>query len=189
MASNVSWAALSYCWGGDSQFTLRSDTFQDLKAGIPLAKWPATLRDAIKITQYLGLQYVWIDALCIFQDSASDWRAEATLMRNVYPGAIITIIASESPSTNAGIYAPRLLGSRSACTLAFDRVTENHSEVWLRPSFRSSVHVLYSDSRMDFAGRSSGTLDVILSQRSNDVGMQQLPLDRKRPYHIAGSHV
>lgn len=145
MPSTVSWAALSYCWGGDSQFTLRSDTFQDLKAGIPLAKWPATLRDAIKITQDLGLQYIWIDALCILQDSASDWRAEATRMRDVYSGAIITIIASESPSTNAGIYAPRPLSPWSSCKLPFNRDTENHSKVWLRPSFRSSVHVSYSD--------------------------------------------
>lgn len=142
---SVSWVALSYCWGGDSKFTLRSDTFQGLKDGLLLEDWPATLRDAIKITRSLGLQYIWIDALCIMQDSASDWQAEAARMQDVYSGAAVTIIASESPSTGAGIYAPRAPSTYTPCPLKFASKNEKQTTVWLRPSIRNAVDASYTD--------------------------------------------
>lgn len=67
-----SYVALSYCWGGDSTFVLNVKTIGFLQEGIPLADYPATLRDAIIITRSLGIQYLWIDALCIRQDSAEE---------------------------------------------------------------------------------------------------------------------
>jgi len=142
---SVYWVALSYCWGGDSEFKLRSETFQGLKDGILLEDWPATLRDAIKITRSLGLEYIWIDAQCIMQDSESDWAAEAARMQDVYSGAAVTIIASESPSTGAGIYAPRPLTTYMPCPILFKKSTEEQSTVWLRPSIRNAVDLSYTD--------------------------------------------
>jgi hypothetical protein len=54
---------------------------------------PKTFRDAIVITKELGIQYIWIDSLCIIQDSASDWAYEASRMASVYLGALVTIAA------------------------------------------------------------------------------------------------
>ena len=78
------WIALSYCWGGDSQFVFNDRTMDNLQKGIPLNSFPATLRDAVIITRSLGIRYIWIDALCIKQDSAEDWAREAAKMREVY---------------------------------------------------------------------------------------------------------
>lgn len=33
---------------------------------------PPTIQDALRVTQTLGFQYIWIDALCIMQDSEDD---------------------------------------------------------------------------------------------------------------------
>jgi hypothetical protein len=141
--SAVSWAALSYSWGpGITKFTRRSDTFQEMRTGIPLEKWPVTLRDAVKIAQSLVLHYLWIDALCILQDSVSDWRAGAARMQDLYSGAAATIIASESPSTTAGIYAPRPPTTLKPCQLPF-RDGKEESSVWLRPSFRNAIDMSY----------------------------------------------
>src|SRR6266568_2145510 len=41
------YVALSYCWGGESDLMLTKDTEVSLRAGLPLNKFPATLRDAI----------------------------------------------------------------------------------------------------------------------------------------------
>jgi hypothetical protein len=60
-----SWAALSYCWGGDSNFILNARNMLHMLSGIPLESFPATLRDAVYVTRRLGLRYLWIDALCI----------------------------------------------------------------------------------------------------------------------------
>jgi hypothetical protein len=101
------WIALSYCWGGNSPFVLNKNTEKDLIRGVPLSNFPRTLRDAIIITRHLGIKYLWIDALCIQQDSAEDWASEAAKMREVYAGALLTIAAAHSPSTNSGIFSKR----------------------------------------------------------------------------------
>src|ERR1700737_4722429 len=62
-----SWIALSYCWGGNSPFVLTENTVEDLRRGVPLSNFPATLRDAVVITRRLGVKYLWVDALCIQQ--------------------------------------------------------------------------------------------------------------------------
>lgn len=62
------WAALSYCWGGKSSFILNDATFNSFFNGQnQLDQYPQTLLDAIKITRFLGIPYLWIDALCIQQ--------------------------------------------------------------------------------------------------------------------------
>lgn len=62
------WAALSYCWGGNSPFILNEATSNSFFNGQnQLDQYPQTLRDAIRITRFLGIPYLWIDALCIQQ--------------------------------------------------------------------------------------------------------------------------
>lgn len=101
------WAALSYCWGGNSSFILISSSESRFKEGTALEDFPATLRDAIVVTRALGIPYLWIDALCIFQDSFDDWRREAPRMKEVYSGADVVIAATCAAEVNAGIFRTR----------------------------------------------------------------------------------
>lgn len=102
-----SWVALSYCWGGESDFVLNDRTVEPMTRGIKLSEFPATLRDAVTITRKLGIRHLWIDALCIKQDSADDWRQECSRMRDVYKGATLTLIAANAPSVETGIFSKR----------------------------------------------------------------------------------
>ena len=130
-----SWAALSYCWGGHSTFVLNKETSDSIFGGkVPLYRFPKTLRDAITVTRALGLQFLWIDALSIMQDSAEDWAAEAARMKDVYGGATITIAATNSSSTDYGIFKNRSI-SPGACKLEWrssDPMESHH--VFLRSS-------------------------------------------------------
>src|ERR1043166_8196668 len=45
---------------------------------------PQNFQDATNITRQLGLRYLWIDAICIIQDSPHDWAKEAGKMSNIY---------------------------------------------------------------------------------------------------------
>ncbi len=137
-----SWVALSYCWGGQSDFVLNDGTARKMIEGIPLSDFPATLRDAIIITRRLGIRHLWIDALCIKQDSEDDWRRESSRMRDVYREATLTLVAANGSSVNAGIFSKRT-SKLDLCQLPWtvpynqDRLPSGQRErVWMRPNFR-----------------------------------------------------
>ncbi|OJI83794.1 hypothetical protein ASPTUDRAFT_55794 [Aspergillus tubingensis CBS 134.48] len=101
------WVALSYCWGGYSRFTLNASSFDGLRRGQSLKLFPSTLRDAILVTRALGVRYLWIDSLCIFQDDSSDWEAEASKMSSVYKHAAVTIAATSARTVEDGFLDKR----------------------------------------------------------------------------------
>lgn len=101
------WVALSYYWGGETDFKLTQATDEAMCGGISLETFPKTLRDSVYITRALGLRYLWIDALCIFQDSKTDWEIEAPKMGEYYTNAILTVVAGTSSSVNEGIFHQR----------------------------------------------------------------------------------
>ena len=53
-------------------------------------------REAVLITRQLGIQYLWIDSLCIIQGCKADWEQQSRQMGQVYSSAIINI-ANNSP--------------------------------------------------------------------------------------------
>ncbi|RYP71114.1 hypothetical protein DL771_005048 [Monosporascus sp. 5C6A] len=101
--SGEEYAALSHCWGGKINRMLTKETLGTFQASLPYSELPANFRDAITITKRLGLRYVWIDALCILQDSKRDWEIEAKRMGPVYRDAAVTISASASTGSTDGI--------------------------------------------------------------------------------------
>jgi hypothetical protein len=54
-----------------------------------------------------GVQYVWVDSLCILQDSVEDWRAEAAAMQDVYRNAYVTVSALSGANDRAGLFYDR----------------------------------------------------------------------------------
>ncbi|OAA54558.1 Ankyrin repeat-containing domain protein [Niveomyces insectorum RCEF 264] len=99
------WAALSHCWGPKPHFTTTTLNLQERTESIPFDDLPATFRDAVTVCRRLGIEYLWIDSLCILQDSAEDWRAESEQMSNIYTKALLTIVAEASPDSRNGIFA------------------------------------------------------------------------------------
>jgi hypothetical protein len=61
--------------------------FEDRKRGIEISDLSLTFQDAIEVTLELQIQYLWIDSLCIIQDSEEDWTREAFDMIAVYESA------------------------------------------------------------------------------------------------------
>ncbi|RYP80892.1 hypothetical protein DL770_006050 [Monosporascus sp. CRB-9-2] len=101
--SGEEYAALSHCWGGKITPMLTTQTLGRFLASLPYAELPANFRDAITITKRLGLRYLWIDALCILQDSKYDWEIESQRMGPVYRDAAVTISAWASTGSTDGI--------------------------------------------------------------------------------------
>ncbi|EAT78263.1 hypothetical protein SNOG_14392 [Parastagonospora nodorum SN15] len=55
----------------------------------------------------LGISYLWIDSLCIFQDDLKDWESEAKLMRDVYRNATFCIAATAAKNSTRGLFRNR----------------------------------------------------------------------------------
>jgi hypothetical protein len=105
-ADTGDWIALSHKWG-DKHFSTTPDNLQAHLKGIELSKLPATFRDAVTVTRALGLQYLWIDSLCVIQGAGGDFRKEAKRMEEVYSGAYCVIAASCAADHYSGFLKPR----------------------------------------------------------------------------------
>lgn len=94
--------ALSYCWGQDQPLKTRKSNIGTLQRGLELERLPCTIRDAITVTQSMGVAHIWIDAFCIVQDDEDDKIRELALMPDIYSGALVTIIAADSDACTKG---------------------------------------------------------------------------------------
>lgn len=77
---------LSHCWGPTQIITTKTATLEERKKGIAWSELSKTFQEAITLTRNLGFRYIWIDSLCIIQDSAQDWNIESAKMATVYSG-------------------------------------------------------------------------------------------------------
>jgi hypothetical protein len=101
---NSEYIALSHCWGGMVPITTTLATLEQRQREIRFSELPRTFRDAITITRKLKVQYIWIDSLCIIQDSADDWEKEAAKMGTVYRNSLVCITADGSLNSHGGCF-------------------------------------------------------------------------------------
>jgi hypothetical protein len=101
------YTALSHCWGSAPLLTTTKSNWAKLAANISFNALPPLFKDAVIITRQLGLRYIWIDSLCIIQDSRRDWETESIKMGSIYQNSYITISA-----TNSGDGSGRCLTER-----------------------------------------------------------------------------
>lgn len=96
--------ALSHCWGDDPSLFFKTNTtnLKARKKRICAQGLPRTFWDAVKIARRLHQRYLWIDSLCIVQDSEEDWASEAALMADVYGNATCTLSALSSENGSQG---------------------------------------------------------------------------------------
>ncbi|KAH6856622.1 heterokaryon incompatibility protein-domain-containing protein [Chaetomium sp. MPI-CAGE-AT-0009] len=107
LGAHVKYATLSHCWGQSRVLRLTSGSKQRLQAGIPISDLGLTFRDAVSVARSLGVRYIWIDSLCIIQDSKEDWLHEAPRMVDVYGAALFNIAATSGADTDAGCHPLR----------------------------------------------------------------------------------
>lgn len=94
------YAALTYCWGRNPDVIFKTESSNLLQNQVRIDFHGLSLlfREVVKILRSLGIIYLWIDALCIVQDSKTDWESEASKMAAVYSNAHLTVSASEATS-------------------------------------------------------------------------------------------
>jgi hypothetical protein len=78
---------------------------------------PPTFAQVCAIALELGYSFVWIDSLCIIQDSSADVRAELSTMANIYESAAVTLAATASEDSKGGCERSRDEYLHNECVL------------------------------------------------------------------------
>lgn len=93
------YVTMSHCWDAFSgALVLTSSNLSDFKEGFSGSRLPRKFQDAVAIARWMGVDYLWIDALCINQDSPDDWQRQSKVMGDIYAGSLCNIAA-----TNEGL--------------------------------------------------------------------------------------
>lgn len=143
--------ALSYCWGDGKQSPTTRDNLETRCQGFFTDMLPRTIQDAIQFTRLLGIQYIWVDVLCIVQDTEgdSDFYEESSKMEFIYSSAYVVLAAAQAKDCTEGF-----LNSRSSAVLLGSQMTQpfkNHEKFqarkmdshrtevpWIKPAFDDS---------------------------------------------------
>jgi hypothetical protein len=115
------YVALSYCWGPTPKHRiLTAQSYENLTTtGIPITDLEATFADATRIVIQLGLKYLWIDALCIIQDShgQEDRIYHVGQLKDIYGSCFLNIAAAHADNASIGCFSERPLGATTPVSI------------------------------------------------------------------------
>lgn len=100
------YVTLSHCWGKENVSQLLSSNFSALLEEIPFESLSRTFQHAVIITRRLGVRYLWIDSLCIIQDSPNDWETQSSFMSRIYWSSFCNISATAAENGSQGLFFP-----------------------------------------------------------------------------------
>ena len=113
------YAALSYRWGRQPPQKLTTSTLAQFSTrGLSLNDLPATIKDACHVCQSLEIPFLWVDCLCIIQDSVADWNYQAIQMGTIFNQAAVVIRAAAGHDCTYGLFQPRKLASNAVSELS-----------------------------------------------------------------------
>lgn len=87
------YATLSHRWGTLTGHVTTKENLAERLQELNVRNLPELFIDAIRVCRDTGLRYLWIDSLCILQNSPEDWKRESKLMGNIYAQSTFTIAA------------------------------------------------------------------------------------------------
>jgi hypothetical protein len=144
------YCALSYCWGPKDKQPLRTvhENYNRHVIGIALDKLPKTFQDFVLLARGIGVDYVWIDSLCLMQDDEQDWKSQAKTMDAVYRNATLVVAAAGAEDSTKGLF-----------------ITDRpHTQVWNMPYGPGGIQGVFNISMLP-AHHLKGTMEVPLRNR------------------------
>ncbi|KAF1966647.1 hypothetical protein BU23DRAFT_560059 [Bimuria novae-zelandiae CBS 107.79] len=87
---SADYAAVSYVWT-DDELKLSTAVLEAMQTDLPREALPKAINEAIAKAQDIGFRYVWVDNLCVLQDSDEDKERECRATADVYRNAALTI--------------------------------------------------------------------------------------------------
>ena len=108
MQEQCPYVVLSYVWGRELQFKCTNSLLPSLEMKFGLVQhWeqiPPTVQDAVNLVRLIGLRYLWVDSLCIVQDSQADLQDQFPKMGQIFGNALLTIVAADGDDASTGLF-------------------------------------------------------------------------------------
>ncbi|KAL9054047.1 MAG: hypothetical protein Q9162_004376 [Coniocarpon cinnabarinum] len=82
--------------GGSRNLQLTAATHNSFRDGILDKDLPTAIQEAVIFSRLLGIKFLWVDSLCIIQDSEQDKHRQIRNMRDIFKNSYLTIVASQS---------------------------------------------------------------------------------------------
>lgn len=144
----VQYATLSHRWNASyNYFTTVSNVTDHLSKGMQINLLPKTFAEACVTTRKLGVPYLWIDSLCIIQDSPEDKASEIPNMAYYYQNAQLNI--SASTQSLGGLWSDRDRKATSPFRISATLDLPGHSKrvlLYVAPELRTV------QSHLDYRG-------------------------------------
>jgi serine/threonine protein kinase len=105
-SSSVDYVSLGYLWHHDEPI-LSTDRLQAMQSELSRDLLPTALNEAISAAERMGYRYLWVDSLCVLQDSEEDKERECRATADVYRNSALTIVLDQlkdSAYTHANIH-------------------------------------------------------------------------------------
>jgi hypothetical protein len=103
----VGYATLSHRWGHHVPLKLLESNIDALMTEISWVSLPKTFQDAVTACREIDIDYIWIDSLCIIQDSAQDWQEQSAKMASIYSNSYCNIFAAAANDDTDGLFTTR----------------------------------------------------------------------------------
>ncbi|KAL6824605.1 HET domain-containing protein [Trichoderma sp. SZMC 28015] len=107
------YACLSHRWGKETSQATKQNV-ESLCNEVPWDYLSPTYQDSITFLRKFSkwhqdqygeeIRYIWIDSLCIIQDSKSDWKKHSLKMSDIYSNSSITLVESHGLHTEKRLF-------------------------------------------------------------------------------------
>lgn len=131
---------------------------------------PVVIRDTIDVTRRLGLPFLWIDALCIAQDSAKSWKPNAYSIDTIHGNAKLIIYAADGADASTCLVAMRPSATASSddhspARNVHQNIKAEHMCWTFQERISSRVCLIFIDGRVYYQCRATGMSEDIYADR------------------------
>jgi hypothetical protein len=192
-AKLVKYAALSYVWGGKTQHrTIYKNVMNRTKADSlkEIKDLPPTIQDAIELVRALGYRFLWIDSLCIVQDSPEALKDTVKIMNLIFGNAHFTICAADGDDPSGGLKAwknmcvPKEVKIRPDLDLLMSRPSESiiQASRWNERAWTFQERILSRRCLIFVGDRKMGNR-IYFQCRSTNLAQDMYPIGTKSGWH------
>ena len=140
LSKDCEYVVLSYVWGRTAQVRLLRENYGNLNQPfvlrVLLDTLARTIADAITVVRRPGKRFLWVDSLCLIQDSPEDLAVQIRHMNIIYGCASLTTVAAAGSDSGAGFAGLR---PNSRKILDIDQEIEGIPVITTLPSFADSI--------------------------------------------------